>query len=438
MRASLVMMSLLPTGPVRSIFVIVLSFRCKNLLLTLLPGFFLTVVLRSAELTVKTDFEGGSALVESIDFATREINLRPGGDPARGWPCWWFVRIDGLGDGETATLVLRGSERPARNNGKDTGKPLSPNWAMPAAAAVSDDGSTWRQTGLGTRETDRITYPLVGNGGPLWVAWGPPFTSLESEILFTETLKAQPELASIFELARTRENRSVRGLRFATAGAEQKPVVWIQARQHAWESGSSWVARGFVEWLLGEETDAVRLRKSAEIFVIPVLDVDRVATGDGGKESDPRDHNRDWTDAPHYPEIAATQKRLLAFAAGKRLDVFLDLHNPSANDRRPFFFVGPPELLADEGRSNRERFLRHAAEHIKGPLALDPKTRVTGQNYHPLWRQISGQWVNDHGNPHTMAACLETSWNTPHSTTKGYREVGARLGRAVAVYLLGP
>lgn len=388
-------------------------------------------------LSVHTDFEGGSATVDAIDETKREIQIRPGGDPARGWPCWWFVRIDGIGKGKSATLVLRGSERPARNNGADTGKPLSPNWAMPAAAAVSDDGVNWRQTGLGTRETDRISYPLLGNGGPLWVAWGPPFTSRETAVLFDEALKDSPKMVSEFELAKTREGRPVRGLRIVSGAADKKPAVWIQARQHAWESGASWVARGLVEWLLGEEAEAKWLREHAEVFVVPIMDVDRVATGDGGKESDPRDHNRDWTDAPHYPEIAATQQRLLAFATEDRLAVFLDLHNPSANDRRPFFFVGPPELLSDVARANRERFLGLAAAMIDGPLAVDPKPRVTGQNYHPLWRQISGQWVNDHGNSFTLAACLETSWNTSHSTTEGYRAVGAKLGRAVAAYLRG-
>lgn len=373
--------------------------------------------------------------MDGIDDAARVVEIRPGGDPARGWPCWWFVRIDGLGAGEEATLVVRGSERPARNNGAVTGKPLSSNWAMPAAAAVSEDGVNWRQTGLGTREPDRISYPLTGKGGPLWVAWGPPFTSREASGMLDEAERAGPGLARVFELAKSLEGRAVRGLRIAAEGGEKKPAVWIQARQHAWESGASWVARGLVEWILGEEADAKWLRDSAEVFVIPIMDVDRVATGDGGKESDPRDHNRDWTDAPHYPEIAATQRRLLALAAEERLAIFLDLHNPGANDRKPFFFVGPPELLAEEGRANRERFLGLAAAKIDTPLALDPKPRVTGQNYHPLWRQISGQWVNDHGNSFTMAACLETSWNTPHSTTEGYRAVGAKLGRAVAAYL---
>jgi hypothetical protein len=46
--------------------------------------------------------------------------------------------------------------------------------------------------------------------------------------------------------------------------------------------------------------------------------------------------------------------------------------------------------------------------------------------------------VNDHGNEHTLAACLETSWNTRHSTTEGYRTVGRQLGEALAAYLAPP
>lgn len=393
-------------------------------------------LLFSGEITVETGFVGGSArLVEVVDQEKKIIRIRPGGNPSRGWPCWWSLRINGLEHAEGATLVVMGSERPARNNGKDSGKPLSPDWAMPARASVQTIDDEWVQTELGTREPDRISYPIVGTGRPLLVAWGPLFATRESSTMIVEAESARPGIAESFELARSREGIAVPALRVCSGEGSGKPAVWIQARQHAWESGSSWVARGFVEWLVGDEAEAVRLRESAEVIVVPVMDVDRVVTGDGGKESDPRDHNRDWTDTPHYPEVAAAQARLRGFAKEGRLAVFLDLHNPGPNDRRPFFFVGPPELLSDSARANRERFLALATKHIAGPLPLDPKPRVTGQNYHPLWRQISGQWVNENGNPHTLAACLETSWNTPHSTSRGYREVGKQLGRAVAEFL---
>jgi hypothetical protein len=64
-----------------------------------------------------------------------------------------------------------------------------------------------------------------------------------------------------------------------------------------------------------------------------------------------------------------------------------------------------------------------------------PTPRLAGPRYHPLWRQISGAWVNTHGNPGTVAVCLETAWNTPQSTTENYRAVGRRLGLTVVQYL---
>ena len=48
-----------------------------------------------------------------------------------------------------------------------------------------------------------------------------------------------------------------------------------------------------------------------------------------------------------------------------------------------------------------------------------------------LAEQISVNSVSMNGNPHTVSLCLETIWNSPHSTTEGYRAVGANLAAAV-------
>jgi hypothetical protein len=391
--------------------------------------------LSPGELRVRTDFEGGSARVESIDQAARVIRFMPGGDPERGWPCWWSLRVEGVAKGEKLTLDLAGSDRPARNNGVDTGKPLAPGWAMPGRAALStDDGATWRQTEPGHRDGARTRYEVTGTGEPLWIAWGPSFTPRDTEALLAEAERALPAAKS-FELARSREGRPVRGLRVTEAAADQAPAVWIEARQHAWESGGSWVARGLTEWLTGPDAEAVWLRQHAEVFVVPIMDVDNVATGNGGKEENPRDHNRDWDDHPVFPEVAAAQQRLLGFIEAKRLAVFVDLHNPGPGDARPFFFTSDPEVLGELAQRNMATFLASAATTINGPLAVEPAAHLTGPKYHPLWRQISNAWVNTHGNPGTVALCLETAWNTPHSTTENYRDVGRRLGQTVVEYL---
>ena len=389
---------------------------------------------RAGELRARTDFAGGSATIEAIDQSTKTIQLTPGGDPQRGWPCWWYARIEGLEKDERAVISVGASKLAARNNGKDTGKPLAANWSTPNRAAFSTDHARWVHTAPGRRSEARMNYEIIGTGEAVWVAWGPPLTPEDTDRLIAAAEKSLPE-AKGFELARTRENRSVRALRIGAAGTRRG--VWIQARQHAWESGASWVARGLSDWVTSDDADARWLRDRTEVVIVPIMDVDNVTTGNGGKEAAPRDHNRDWDAQPVYPEVAAAQKQLKSWADAGRLDVFLDLHNPSAGDSRPFFFAGPEDLLTDEGRKNRAAFLQIAERRIAEPLPVDPKPRLTGPAYHPLWRQISGQWVNANGNPHTLALCLETSWNTPHSTTEGYRIVGKQLGQAVADFLRG-
>jgi hypothetical protein len=308
---------------------------------------------------------------------------------------------------------------------------------MPARASISTDGLSWQHTSPGVREDNRIRYQITPHTPSLFIAWGPLFTPQHTTELFKEATAKIPH-AKTFELARSRENRPVMALRIGdrTAASQSKrPAVWIQARQHAWESGASWVARGLVEWLIAGGDEARGLIESAELVVVPIMDVDNVATGNGGKEENPRDHNRDWDQEPVFPEVTAAQQHLQKWSTEGRLDFFIDLHNPAPNDPRPFFFTGPPELLSAQGRNNRSLFLEIAGKHISGPLPVESTPRITGPSYHPLWRQISGQWVTDHGNPHTVAVCLETAWNTPESTTAGYLAVGRQLGQALAEYL---
>jgi hypothetical protein len=224
-------------------------------------------------------------------------------------------------------------------------------------------------------------------------------------------------------------------IRAGEQAAGHRSGVWIEARQHAWESGASWVCRGVAEWVVSDDEAARWLREHAEIYIVPIMDVDHVATGDGGKEALPQDHNRDWSDAPHWPEVAAAQQRLAGLASERRLDVFLDLHDPGPSDLGSYFYTGEDTLLTEVGKQQRERFLALARERLRGPIPYDPKTRASGATYHPLWRQISNNWVMAHAHPHTLALCLETAWNTPASTSEGYLTTGRQLAATVAAYL---
>lgn len=393
----------------------------------------------AAELRVSTNFEGGSARVESIDQAERLVRFSPAGDPAFGWPCWWYLQVEGLPKGERLRLEVAASNSPVAI-GLRAGKRLEPNWAMPERAAYSTDGHTWKQTEPGSLVGERMRYEVIGDGGPVWIAWGPPFTPRDTDALIARAEKSS-RYAHAFDLARTRGGRIVRGLRVSEAVSPSAAGIWINARQHAWESGSSWVVRGFVEWLLSADADARWLRRHAEVFIVPIIDVDNVATGNGGKEAAPHDHNRDWTDQPLYPEIIAEQQRLRQLAEQGRLDVFLALHNPDPETRvQAYALSTPAEFLSEAAQKNHALFSARAQSRIAQPLAFS-SLRPTGPSYDPLWKQMSNYWIDTHGNPHTLALCFETPWNTIHGTADGYRAMGKQLGQTVADYLrqrMGP
>ena len=218
----------------------------------------------------------------------------------------------------------------------------------------------------------------------------------------------------------------------------QRFGVWVQARQHAWESGSSWVAQGFGEWLVSDSPDAAWLRQHAEVFLVPIMDVDNTATGNGGKNAQPQDHNRDWSELPHWKETAAAMERVKALTKDGRMDVFIDLHNPAPGDPS-FFYILENSALKEPMIGLRDRFIELAYGRISKIQPLIPmsnKPKTTGAAYDSrLWRQISANWVSMNGNPHTVSVCLETIWNYKNSNTEGYRAVGANLAAAVREYL---
>jgi hypothetical protein len=280
-----------------------------------------------------------------------------------------------------------------------------------------------------------MIYTLKPDRTSVWVAWGPPYTPATAAA-FVRAMGERWPHAKSEELCRSREDRAVPMLHVMEGDrpTERRFGVWVQARQHAWESGSSWVAQGFTEWLLrADDADAAWLRQHAEIFIVPIMDIDHVATGDGGKDAEPQDHNRDWSDRPHWTEVIAAKGRVTDLIAQGRMDVFLDLHNPAPADRT-FFFALPPDLLREPAITLRDRLMeltRARIGKLDPPFPVLDKPKLTGPAYHPLWRQISSNWVAINGNPGTVSLCLETAWNYPSSTTDGYRAVGASLAAAV-------
>ena len=395
---------------------------------------------RADELRFSSDFEGGSGEALAIDAATQHVRFRPSSDPRFGWPCWWFFRLDGLEPGKPVTIEVDGADVRKADGGNQQadGAPLNPRWMMPDLAFYSTDGKTWSRTGAGVRgegeASSRMAWTATPNQATAWFAWGPPFVPSDAQRLVDRIAADAPRAAAI-ELCRTREGRPVPALKLDSQGDSARYGIWLQARQHAWESGASWVCQGLTEWLVSDAPAAVRLRERADIVIVPIMDIDNTFRGAGGKGQIPHDHNRDWSDTPHWRSTAAAMQGIQDMHAAGRFDLFIDLHNPGPSDRQPYFYYPPDESLSEAGRRNGQRFFETSLRTIDGPLPLSPRRRISGQAYDPLlWKSISKNWVATNTSPTAVAVTLETAWNTPASDAQGYIAVGRQLGKAIAEY----
>lgn len=389
--------------------------RYLAMLVLLLFGYSST--LTAGELVVDSDFSGGSAKVLEIDQQNRIIRIEPEANPERGWECWWYLQITGIEPGETITL--------------DVGK--AP-WATPDQAMVSTDNVAWKHTPTGKRDGKRIAYQVKVDGDKCWLAWGPPFRVEDAQQLVKQS--AESPYATAFELCKTRDGRSVPALRVKEASVpdDQRKGIWIQARQHAWESGSSWVCRGLVQWLLSDDPRAASLRQKSLITIVPVMDIDNVAIGAGGKNQIPQDHNRDWSDQPHWNSVKIAQQQILEQDKAGRFDLFIDLHNPGASDKTPYFYTTTAEYLSEEGKRNLDHFLATAQLEMTGPLTFKGERRESGPSYDKNWTKISKNWVTKNTRDGVVAVTLETAWNTPNSHQVGYMTVGRQLAMAIERY----
>lgn len=381
-----------------------------------------------AEIRVSTDFEGGNAEVVSLDQNTKTLRIMPELHEGRGWPCWWYFRLDGLTAGETITLEVQAQTKPFREK-----QVLASAWCQPKHAWLSSDGETWSPSDAGTLSKEKVmSYRLKPSTESLRVAWGPPFVPADAEKLLTEIAARLPE-SKRFELSKTRDGRVVHGIRIGDENAPHQ--VWVGARHHAWEAGGSQVGRGFARWYASDEAKALRAKTC--LHYIPIMDVDNAALGAGGKEAVPRDHNRDWADAPIYPEVAAAQKMIGEIHQKNGLDVYIDLHNPGASD--PIFFFGPFafERMTRIQQRNYSRWMELAAASITTPHAVEPKYRfATYVTTEEERGRMSSGWVRNQTGDLTISVTLETGWNSPLMSVEGYSKIGAGLGRALAAYLV--
>lgn len=295
-----------------------------------------------AAIAISAKFEGGNlGRVEQVTPTHFRCSLvgEVDHDQRNRQANWYYFRVDGArGKQVTIDLVnLPGEYNYLPNRGavtKDT------------VPVVSDDDKAWRFADKVEYDAaePRLRIRLNPTGNRIWIAHTPPYTNKHLDRLLRES-----ERSPYFEsqvIGRSVENRplylwTVTDSSAAVAESGKK-VIWLMARQHSWETFTSWVLEGALRHLLADGEESRRLRKDAIWKILPAADPDGLAHGGVRFNRKGFDLNRNWDveDAGNIPEITAQRRVMLAWVdAGKRCDLFLSMHNTETAE----YLEGPPD-----------------------------------------------------------------------------------------------
>lgn len=306
-----------------------------------------------AGIAIHSDFENGS--IGPVQVAPDRFRCGVKGevdqDQRNRQASWYYFRIDGAA-GRTVTIELvdlpgEYNYRPG-NLAINAGTRPFISYDRKAWTPLSDAAIEWESAG------PLLRFHFTPAHSPVWVAHVPPYTSENLSALIAE-VKKNPQ-AEVAAIGRSDAGRDLLLITITNRARppDRKKVLWLMARQHAWEAGTSWLLDGAVRSLVRDDPDASRLRDRFIFKFFPMADPDGVARGGVRFNVHGYDVNRNWdTASPQsMPEIAALRKAVLAWAdAGHPIHLFLSLHNCN-ND----YLQGPLTAAGPGYRGMIERF----------------------------------------------------------------------------------
>lgn len=303
--------------------------------------------------TFHTDFEGGSlGKVERVSDTHFRCAVKGEADQdgRNRQANWYYFRVDGAAGSElTLDLVDLVGEYNYRAGTHAVTKNTRPVFSYDGTAWKHFDSAEWDDKAIALR------LRFTPQKDRMWIAHVPPYTNRNLENLL-ESFRKHPHLkrASVGKTVGSRDMLLLTVTNPKVADVKKK-VIWLMARQHSWETGTSWAAEGALRFLLSSDPQAVRIRDNFVFKIFPMADPDGVARGGVRFNANGYDLNRNWdaVDPKLMPEIAAQRKAVLDWVdSGRRIDFFLTLHNTESED----YVQGPLSAGGPDVQELAERF----------------------------------------------------------------------------------
>lgn len=337
-------------------------------------------------------------------------------------PLWFNIEVEGI-DGETMHFVW---ENP------DT--TLGPSSELDQIRPVlrCDDGEWSRCDAVEVARLPdgraRLHFSADAPRGTVQAAFCYPYAPPNLE----QTLRETGDAWERSVIGVTGQGRPLWRLRSKRGSEEDnRPGLYLLARQHAGETPGSWVLDGILRFL-AEDPDG--FAEQLDCWAAPFVDLDGVIAGDYGKDALPQDFNRSWEALPMRPEVHAIMADFRRFAPCASPRLALDLHAPG--HATPGIYVQLPR----EQRPREHRVLAESFAQTLAPLfpELDGETIARPTTYPSRWNALAtvGSWVWD--SIGTLLATVETSYQRIGDrplTPEGYRDAGRRVVRAAWSWL---
>ncbi|MSU62067.1 MAG: hypothetical protein EXS31_06675 [Pedosphaera sp.] len=289
--------------------------------------------------TFNTNFEGASlGKIEKLDDNKFRCHVA-GQYDERGrnrQATWYFFRMDAV-KGREVTLTL--SDLVGEYNDKSGTAAMSSD----IIPVFSYDSERWQHFAAMDWDDQKkeATLKFRAERDTIWIAHIPPYTTSRLQRLLAEINRHPHVLVEI--VGKTVQGRDLSLVKVTNPHVpdSQKKNVWLIARQHAWEAGTSFVMEGALRFVTSDDASAVELRDRVIFNFVPMMDPDGCVGGKVRFNANGYDVNRHWDEVDlrsktlleRMPEIWCVKKAIFGWLnSGRGIDLMLNLHNTESTE----------------------------------------------------------------------------------------------------------
>ncbi len=380
-----------------------------------------------SDISLSTDFEGASlGSWERVTSTTFNLTIRR--DTNSEFARWYSFRVRG-GRGEPLRFRITNAAEVSAAGA----------WPFNRPVVSSDGGLTWTRISSTLYVGGVFTFEHTPTSDDEWIALNPVYNFSRWTNL-VEEISGHPMVDSLAVLTRTIQGRPFHLVKITDPSVPdtEKGAVWGTARQHPAEVAGSWMAEGLINWLLGEDSQAVELRRRAVFYLMPFLNPDGVALGNYRVNSVGMNLNREWTNRnpATAPTVAAAAQAVEDFvASGRRFEFFVDFHAYSSLRKNFFFYSG--RNRAPEEEVQEIEALMDLFESINGDFTRSG-SEASGDD-----ARLARGWVFESFG--VQAVTFEASYQDvtygpfayQYMTPERYLALGEGLGKSLAEFFFG-